>query len=219
MPYKSKAEQESERWMTLPETLAHICSVENCGEKAAQREAVKALADGVRVLGPLKWERERADRQPPFGTTSITAPTDTPPLGAAWLEAKIRWKTGRVRDDWGEYKPGKWRLLLILRSKVVNLWRLSPASISATVGNTKGTNVAPFTHRKKGPKTAKGDSIVGAITEDIKAGRLTIEDLRSMPDKELVAKYGKNFGAKRTACREARERVLTEFDGNSNSVK
>src|SRR5262249_29285955 len=100
MPYKSKAERERENWMMLPEAAAHIRSADRCNEKAARHQLVKALADGVRVLGPLRWDRETGDKPSPFGDTPVTVPTDTPPSGRDWLTARIRWKTGRVRDDW-----------------------------------------------------------------------------------------------------------------------
>jgi hypothetical protein len=125
MPYKSKAECERENWMMLPEVVAHIRSADSCDEKVARQLLVKALADGVRVLGPLRWAREKDDKPRPFGYTPATVPTDTPPLGRDWLTAKIRWKTGRVRDDWSQDRNGKWRLLLILRFKVEQQWPLS----------------------------------------------------------------------------------------------
>ncbi len=133
MPYKSEAERERERWMTLPEAVAHItarlraANADHCDEKAARQQIRKALADGVWVLGPLSWERERDDKPPPFGYTPVIVPSDTPPIGCAWLKAKIRWNTGRVRNDWTEYKYGKWRVPLILRDKVEQHWPLAPS--------------------------------------------------------------------------------------------
>jgi hypothetical protein len=50
----------------------------------------KALADGVSVLGPLKWEKEKDDKQPPFGYTPAIVRSDTLPLERAWITAKIR---------------------------------------------------------------------------------------------------------------------------------
>ena len=44
---------------------------------------LKALADGLSVLGPLKWEKEKDDKPPPFGYTPAIVPSDTPPLGRA----------------------------------------------------------------------------------------------------------------------------------------
>jgi hypothetical protein len=132
MPYKSKAEEERDRWMTLPEAVAHIRSADHCDENAARQEIMKALADGVRVLGPLRWKKEKSDKPAPFGSAPITTPTDTPPIGSNWLGATIRWKNGRVRDDWSEHKNGKWRVLLILRSKVEQYWPLTPAAAATS---------------------------------------------------------------------------------------
>ena len=128
MPYTTKAERERENWMTLPEAVVHIRAAEQCDERAARQQLIKALADGVRVLGPLRWDTAKGDRPPPFGYSPITIPTDTPPIGRGWLEATIRWKTGRVRDDWSEHKNGKWRVLLMLRSKIKQYWSDSPPS-------------------------------------------------------------------------------------------
>lgn len=226
MPYQTKADCERENWMTLPEAVTHIISAaDGCDEPAARRQLIAALADGLRVLGPLKWERERGDRPPPFGTTSIVTPTDTPPLGHAWLGAKIRWKTGRVRDDWGEYKNGKWRVLLIRRHTVARYWQPSPPSeptapVGPAISNANAADVVvPFARRRPGPKTRKGKSIIDAMKEDIRANELTVEALRAMSDKKLLSKYGEKFDAARTACREARDNAVAELDGNSNSVK
>jgi hypothetical protein len=126
MSYRSKAERERENWLMLPEAVAHICLADKCGEKDARPNLLKALADDV--LGPLRWEQGKGDRPQPFGSGNIPAPSDTPPLGRAWLTAKIRWKTGRVRDDWSEHTTGKWRVLLILRFTVSQQWPLTPPS-------------------------------------------------------------------------------------------
>jgi hypothetical protein len=128
MPYKSKAESERENWVTLPVAVAHIRAADRCEEKDARRQLIKALADGPRILGPLRWEKGKGDKPPPFGYTPMTVPTDTPPLGRDWLTARIRWEAGRVHDDWSEHKNGKWRVLLILRSKVEQHWPLTPAT-------------------------------------------------------------------------------------------
>jgi hypothetical protein len=122
LPYKTKADQEREKWMTLPEAVVHICTADGCDERAARHRLIAALADGARYLQHLKWEREPGDRPSPIGPAPMMIPMDAPPLGRAWSHAKIRWKTGRVRDDWGEYKPGKWRVLLISRYGISRLW-------------------------------------------------------------------------------------------------
>jgi hypothetical protein len=80
-------------------------------------------------------------------------------------------------------------------------------------------NIFPVKRRNTGPKTEKLKSIVDAIKIDIQQKRLTTDALRAMQDKELVSKYGTKVGGGRTTCRDARDRVVTEFDGNSNSVK
>lgn len=133
----------------MPEAVAHICSADRCDERTAHQQIIKALADGLRVLGPLRWDTEKDDRPPPFGSTPITTPTDTPPIGRFWSETKIRWKTGRVRDDWSEHKNGKWRVPLILRAKVAQHWPHAPALNSAAGAPVAGQARAPRKQTKR----------------------------------------------------------------------
>lgn len=147
MSYKSKAELERERWMTLPEAVEHIRAADRCDVDGACQQIVKALADGVRVLGPLRWERERGDKPPPFGYSAAIVPTDEPPLGRDWGSAEICWDTGRVRDDRSEHKNGNWRVLLILRAKIEQHWPLAAALNS--VGET------PVARRKPRKQTKR----------------------------------------------------------------
>jgi hypothetical protein len=67
--------------------------------------------------------------------------------------------------------------------------------------------------RKTGPKSRKLQSVIAAMEEDVRAGRQTTDTLRVMSDKDLVSAYGTRFGCGRTTCREARDRVVSEFDG------
>jgi hypothetical protein len=183
MPYKTKAELERERWMTLPEAVAHIRSVDKCNECEARRQLIAALADGVRVLGPLKWEREPGDRGAPFGVSSITGPTG-PPLGGAWSEAEINSKTGRVRDDWDS---GKWRVLLILRQGVLGTWQSTPNrsehpdSISANVGGLATANA--------GGRPSSSDQVYDELWTMQKEGC----DM-SRPQKRLAEEVAKRLG-------------------------
>ena len=216
MPYKTKAERERENWMTLPEAVTHIRTADRCDKRAARRQLIAALADGLRVLGPLKWGRERDDRLPPFGSTSITTPTDTPPPGRAWLEAKIRWKAGRVRDDWGEYKPGKWRVLLILRHSVLRQWQPpgptdSPARPDSASGNVVDILGAP----KRGRRPERGNQIKDSMRNELREYRLTVQRLNDMKEEELVAR----FGGSRDTCRKARRAVLSESEFVENASK
>jgi hypothetical protein len=202
MPYKTKAKRQRESWMTLPEVVTHICSTDGCDEQSARRQLVEALADGVRVLGPLRWEKEQGDKSPPFGTTSITTPSDTPPLGRAWFEAEICWNTGRVRDDWGEYKSGEWRVLLIHREHVTHHWR-SPAPVEPA-----------RTHSgKRGPEPKTGNAVKEAMRKDLREKRLTVQQLVGMVEEALAARYG----VSRDTCRKARKAVLQESEFVENS--
>jgi hypothetical protein len=156
MPYKSNAERERDNWITLLEVVEHICSSEKCDEKVAHQQLVKALADGLRVLGPLKWAREKGDRPPPFGNTPAVAPSDTPPLGRVWLEAKIGWTTGKVRDDWSEHGQQKWRVLLISRLSVLRLW---PSPQPSKPDSTPSAEVINLPTRTTGGRPTARDQV------------------------------------------------------------
>jgi hypothetical protein len=214
MPYKTKAELERKDWMTLLEVVAHICSTDKCDERIARRELIAVLADNWRVLGPLRWERDRDDRPPPFGATAIIAPTDAPPLGAAWSKAKINWKTGRVQNDWGEYKPGKWRLLLISRHHVARHWP-PPSGIDPTPthGNADLSNVVSISARKRGRKPGVANKIKDLMLKDLSEGKLTRQELDDMEEEAMAARYG----ASRDTCRKVRSAVLWESKIVENS--
>jgi hypothetical protein len=214
MPHKTKGELEREDWMTLPEVVGNICSADKCDERVARSELIAVLTHDWRVLGPLRWERERDDRPPGIGVTSIIAPTDTPPLGAVWSKAKINWKTGRVRGDWGEYKPGKWRVLLISRHHVARHWS-QPSTPDATppansnLGNLVSNNKA----RKRGRKSDVANRIKGLMEKDLSEGGLTRQELDDMAEEAMAARYG----ASRDTCRKVRSAVLPESKIVENS--
>jgi hypothetical protein len=180
MPYKSKADRERENWMTLPEAVNHICKIENISESNAREQLLAALVDGE--LWPLKWQRKRGDRAPPFGHSAVPSPTDTPPRGSACLAAKIRWKTGRVRDDWGEHKQEKLRLLLVHRHTVLRLWSTSkPDSTRSAQPNNP--------HRKAGGRPSAREQVYSELQKMRDEGK----DLR-LPQKKLAEKIADRKG-------------------------
>jgi hypothetical protein len=205
MPYRISAKLNREDWMTLPETVAHICAAQGQEEKLARRELVKALAKGLRPLGPLKWERERNDKAAPFGFSSIMAPMDTPPIGRAWEKARIRWKTGRVRNDWGEYKPGKWRTLLIIRHNVLRNWPL-PSSDDPTPAEPNPDLSNVVSTRKRGRSPGVSEKVKGLMREDLRKGELTRDDLFQMKEEAMATRYR----ASRDTCRKVRSCILSE---------
>src|SRR5262249_28198108 len=134
MPYRTKAELDRENWKTIPDTITDICAADDCEPQAARHLLRKALAAGD--LWPLRWQLERRDRVPerkPPGPFAV--PDDWPPREQVWLDAKIRWKTGKVRDDWGDYNKGKWRVLLIHRLALAHHWPPTPTVDPTTLGS------------------------------------------------------------------------------------
>ena len=208
MPYKSKAERESENWMTLPEAINHICKIENIPEMKARKQLVAALVDGE--LWPLRWQRERGDRARPFGRSAVPSPTDAPPRGPDWSGAKIRWKTSRVHDDWGEFKQGQWRMLLIHRHRVINLW---PPVQSTKYDYSDSKKVVPSVSRKRGRAPEKTERIKDEMRKNFRERKFTAAHLEKMKEEVLARQYS----ASRDTCRKARKAVLSEpqFVGNS----
>lgn len=230
MPYKSKAERERENWMTPPQAVNQISSSNNCSADAARKQILTALADGA--LRPLRWEPELDERPrdmplPPFGRSAAPAEDDTPPSGRFWLDAEIDWESGKVRDDWSIarvraftrrrlnaplHKRREWRVLLLHRHRINLHWPSVAPHVASAVSRKHATS-----GRKPGPQPKKNQAMMGQMQADIKTARLTKDQLRDMADKELLARYGDSVGAKRTACRTARDRTLSEFDANRNS--
>jgi hypothetical protein len=224
MPYKTKADRRREIWMTFPEMVAYVQAAENLKTKSKAREEVlKALRDNAfrsTRRARIRWAEEielRGD------APDEIAPPDIPPQGRQWAGADIRWDSGEVLDRYGAVENGKWvpayRTVWFARSKVMELWPASLTSTPLTVTPSRDANSLPSTKRNTGPKTKKGQSMFDAMEAELKEERLTLDELRSMPDKELISKYGDKVEAKRTACREARERVLTEFEFASIASK
>jgi hypothetical protein len=138
MPYKSKAEQESERWVTLPEAVEHISSIDNISLRQARRELLKALKNGAFYSPRVRLIRWKSTIEISGRIPAIALPDD-PPRGQEWSHSRIRWTSGRVLDPYGALKNGKWvptwRVVWLLRSKVIRLWpesrRLFDAAASA----------------------------------------------------------------------------------------
>ena len=164
MPYKSKAEQEAELWMTLPQAIAHICAADHINEVSARRELLNALADDAfrsRTQFLVRWQDGlRISGQ---ATSEQPGTPDVPPRGREWLQAKIRWDSGKVRNE-GEYKHGKWRVVLIRRSTVFRLWpsRLSPDA-NAELGSSE--NSVSLSQRKSGGRPTARNQVRDALSK------------------------------------------------------
>jgi hypothetical protein len=211
MPYRTKAELDRENWKTIPDTITDICATDDCEPKAARHQLRKALAAGD--LWPLRWQLEKRDRVPerkPPG--SFAVPDDLPPREQVWSDAKIRWKTGKVRDDWGDYNKGKWRVLLIHRLSVAQYWKSpTPRGSSPLAGSMwdKGIRIS----RKRGPKAETGCRVRDQMRNDVHTRKLTSQQLAQMTEEALKAHYH----ASRDTCRKARREVLSQSEFVDNS--
>ena len=214
MPYKSRAEQESENWMTLPQVLAHIKSVDGLdNDRKARSELLKALTNGAfysRRRYLIRWKDQICISGPP---PNEIGPRDIPPRGQEWAQAKISWASGKVLDRYGAAKDGKWepawRVVWLARSKVMKLWprpRLSDAP--AAIGASISTNVVPVKGRETGPKT--DSSIWRQQTEEEYQNRLNTYSAGCYPTREEDEKWGKEKGYSRARVRELRNHFIPE---------
>jgi hypothetical protein len=217
LPYISKSERDAASKMTRTQLLNHIRAADHCNEQEALRQMAKAICDGVLLV---RWDDARPPPSAGPGPSPMMELLDRPPTAMDyWLNAKVdpsdadRIHAAAPYDPWPDRQqdgqlrfPWRFRRPLFDRLAVLQLWPFGPAK------------VVPLVFRKTGPKTGKVSSIVDAMKSDIQCGLLP-DQLRQMSDKDLASKYGDKFGAKRTACREARDRAVSEIDGNSNPVK
>ena len=220
MSYKSRAERASEEWMTLPQVLTHVRLLERLDQENSCQEILKALSDNAFLSGRRSFIRWKDEFCVSGESPDEIGPHDHPPQGRDWARAEIRWTSGEVLDPHGAVENGQWRpawrIVWLARSQVMKLW--APMG-GPSFSRSNAPNIISVKRRNTGPKTEKLKSIVDAIKIDIQQKRLTTDALRAMQDKELVSKYGTKVGGGRTTCRDARDRVVTEFDVNSNSVK
>jgi len=195
MPYKSKAERESENWMTLPQVVAHIQSSDRLDdERKARDELLKALENGAfqshrRSL--IRWKDEvRISGEPP----DEIGPRDVPPQGHQWAVANIRWDIGEVLDPYGAVENGKWqpewRIVWLARSKVMEIWQPSP----------KGSALVSPTDKHVWHKD----------TEDEYKLRLSSFSPDRFPTRDEDEKWARDKRIGRNSVRELREKYIPE---------
>ena len=134
--------------------------------------------------------------------------SDTPPRGREWLTAKIRWKTGRVRDDWS----GKWQVLLILRWSVSHHWPLAKPSAAAALAP-----VAEQTTKRRSRRAQEAALVElraeypnGVPSRADEPDALLIEKV----ERRLTKKFGEKFSPKKDSILRAagRRRRLAADD-------
>jgi hypothetical protein len=160
-------------------------------------------------------KRKRRPTTAPW--TPATVLTDTPPLRRVWQDAEINWQTREVRDDWGEYKHGTWRVLLLFRDRVTQLWPpSSPVGVIAADADSTG-NVVGFNSRKRGRQAKATPRVMDSMRQDLRESKFTIQELADMTEEALRAQYQ----ASRDTCRKARDRILAEsgiVDNSRNGI-
>jgi hypothetical protein len=193
MPYKTKAERDRENWKTIPEVVTDICAADDCVPTAARNQLRRALTAGD--LWPLRWQPEKSDRTPPtMGAGPLAVADDLPPSKQVWLEAKIRWKTGRVLDEWGQYNNGKWRVLLMHRLVVADL--IHCIRSSAQVSN--------LSRRKPGGRPSTRNQVYVALRKMQDDGYNMTQSKKRLAE-EAAKRSGQKLGTKNWA-----ERTITD---------
>ena len=186
MSYKTKANAERENWKTIPEVVTDMCAADDCKPKAARNQLRRALTDGG--LWPLRWQLEKGDRVPPIIRDSpFQVPDDLPPRERVWSKAKIDWESGRVRDDWGYYNIGKWRVLLIHRLVAGRHWP-QPSPVRRSESSAQVIN--PLTRNLGGRPTPR-EEVYAALRKMQDDGH----DI-SQPKKRLAEEVAKRCGKK-----------------------
>jgi hypothetical protein len=85
---------------------------------------------------------------------------------------------------------------------------------------TPARSVASPPARNRGGRPKKQQQALSAMRTDIQTGKLTVETLCEMLQKELLSEYGTPFGIKsRETVTRARDAVVSEIVANSNSDK
>ena len=95
MPYLSIAEKERQLWMTLPEAVAHVRSVERCELQEAQQQIRKALADGAILT---RWEGNGPIEVLDDGGLKYKGPRSPPRADKMWLAIYLDWDSGAMVD-------------------------------------------------------------------------------------------------------------------------
>jgi hypothetical protein len=105
--------------MTLTEVVERICADGAANDEAARAQLIAALADGVLSL---KWDDSNPDshRYTDRGSVERDQPHGK---GSYWREnAKFRWESGEILNDWCSYRHNEWRKLLIRKISVNKFW-------------------------------------------------------------------------------------------------
>jgi hypothetical protein len=209
MPYRTKAERDRENWKTIPEVVTDIGVADDCKPSTARNQLRRALMNGD--LWPLRWQVERGDRTPPIiRGISSQVPDDLPPRERVWSKAKIDWKTGRVRDDWGDYNNGKWRVLLIHRLAAGHHWP-QPSPVRRSESPVQVIN--PSTRNVGGRPTPR-DEVYTALRKMQGDGYDMSQPPKRLAE-EVAKRCGKKLGAKNWAPRTITDHVSKWISENA----
>lgn len=125
MAYVPKAAKDRALWITPKEAVAHVCGIERCKPKEAERQIRHALAD-TKLL--LRW----ADAKPIGYYKSGRAKfgMDQPPKEPNaiqnedhdWLKVKIDWDSGKTHDPQAHFFNKLRRMDAASKGKAPRLW-------------------------------------------------------------------------------------------------
>jgi hypothetical protein len=101
------------------------------------------------------------------------------------------------------------------RAQLENAPLAKQAPGSAVQSFRKDPSAVASDRPKRGPKPTKLKGVQEAMKRDIQTGKLTVDSLRAMREKQLAGPYG----VSRDTARKARNAVLSEFVENSNHDK
>jgi hypothetical protein len=117
------------------------------------------------------------------------------------------WSTGpnavQYYTAYWEWQPRSIALLELRTVDVIEM--LCGTSIEMIQGERK-TEDTRHVARPRGTKPKKSESTKQAMRDDIRSGRLTVDGLRNLQEKEMEARYG----VSRDTARKSRDAVLSE---------
>lgn len=179
---------QSSLYISLADAISHIAETDNDGDQveALQDFACAARESSVATIGDCGNGHDKI-----------------PPKYWHLTRGRVEINNNKLMiiDYNGETRT--WRSIEVLREDIFRIW---PKHTENILRNSTELEAEEEIKRAKGPKPQKINNVISKMKLDIVSRKLTVDDLRTMTDKELVTNYGSEAG--KTTCRAARDIVV-----------